>query len=245
MKDVIDYGIDKVDHSGESHGRLTLLKKNGYKQEYFCSCNCGRYTKDSPKLIEYKRIKSGNTKSCGCLHSEILSNINKIYKKSCNTYDLSGEYGIGYTSKGEEFYFDLEDYDKIKDYCWCLSDEKYVVARCGKIHIKLHKLLLPDAKVVDHRNHKKFDNRKSNLRIVSHQVNMFNKERYINNTSGITGVSWDKQKNKWRSQISHNKKRIYLGVFDNFDDAVKARKEAEEKYFGEFSYDNSIKKENV
>lgn len=31
-----------------------------------------------------------------------------------NTYDLSGEYGIGYTTKGEEFWFDLEDYDKIK-----------------------------------------------------------------------------------------------------------------------------------
>ena len=37
--------------------------------------------------------------------------------KKYNTYDLSGEYGIGYTSKGEEFYFDLDDYDKIKDYC--------------------------------------------------------------------------------------------------------------------------------
>lgn len=35
-------------------------------------------------------------------------------KHKTNTYDLTGEYGIGYTSSGDEFWFDLEDYDKIK-----------------------------------------------------------------------------------------------------------------------------------
>ena len=45
-----------------------------------------------------------------------------------NVYDLSGEYGIGYTLKGEEFYFDLEDYDKIKDYCWHIN-KKYVCTK--------------------------------------------------------------------------------------------------------------------
>ena len=41
------------------------------------------------------------------------------YNKKSNIYDLSGEYGIGRASNtNQEFYFDLEDYDKIKDYCW-------------------------------------------------------------------------------------------------------------------------------
>ena len=60
-----------------------------------------------------------------------------------------------------------------------------------------------------------------------------------NNTSGVTGVSWDKAENKWKAQIGINNKMIHLGRFDNFDEAVKARQEAEQKYFGEYSYDSS------
>ena len=45
---------------------------------------------------------------------------------------------------------------------------------------------------------------------------------------------------KWTAYIRKDGKRIYLGVFSNFDDAVKARKQAEEKYFKEWSYDNSM-----
>ena len=60
-----------------------------------------------------------------------------------------------------------------------------------------------------------------------------------NNTSGVTGVSFNKKRNKWVSTICINKKRIQLGGFDNFEDAILARKQAEEKYFGEYSYDNS------
>jgi hypothetical protein len=63
-----------------------------------------------------------------------------------------------------------------------------------------------------------------------------NKGIISNNTSGATGVIWNKRLNKWQSRITVDKKDIYLGSYNNFEDAVKARKEAEEKYFGEFSY---------
>ena len=54
------------------------------------------------------------------------------------------------------------------------------------------------------------------------------------NKTGAKGVS--KNGKRWVASIQINKKRIYLGIFKNFDDAVKARKEAEEKYFGEYAY---------
>ena len=57
--------------------------------------------------------------------------------KKYNTYDLTGEYGIGYTSKDEEFYFDLEDYDKIKDYCWRITMQGYVRAYSPKTKIRI------------------------------------------------------------------------------------------------------------
>ena len=66
-----------------------------------------------------------------------------------------------------------------------------------------------------------------------------NKGLQSNNTSGIAGVGWHKSSNKWMAYIAINKKQIHLGLFSKKEDAIKARKEAEEKYFGEFSYDNS------
>lgn len=87
---------------------------------------------------------------------------------------------------------------------------------------------------------------KQNLRIVTNQQNNINKCISKNNTSGCTGVYYIKNENKWTAGIGVNNKYIYLGCFDNFEDAFKARKEAEEKYFGEFSYDNSMKvSENI
>lgn len=101
----------------------------------------------------------------------------------------------------------------------------------------------PDDLVPDHINGKdsRFDNRKCNLRLTTTSQNNMNKGLRINNTSGVTGVNFDKRLQQWRSRIGVNKETIELGYFDKFEDAVKARKEAEEKYFGEFSYDNSQK----
>jgi hypothetical protein len=48
---------------------------------------------------------------------------------------------------------------------------------------------------------------------------------------GIKGVHWDKNSKKWMSGIYVNRKYIYLGLYENLDDAIKARQEAEVKYF--------------
>lgn len=50
-----------------------------------------------------------------------------------------------------------------------------------------------------------------------------------NNTSGVTGVRWDKRSCKWRARISHKGKSIELGLYSNMEDAIKVRKEAEER----------------
>ena len=164
--------------------------------------------------------------------------------KKYNTYDLTGEYGIGYTSKGEEFYFDLEDYDKVKDYCWNKHKE-YIATRNVSGYILFHRLVMgiSDENIaVDHINHNKSDNRKNNLRFVTDSQNSMNRCISSHNTSGITGVN--KCNGKWTARIGVNTKRIFLGNYDNFFEAVKARKEAEEKYYKEYSYDNSINQHN-
>ena len=74
---------------------------------------------------------------------------------------------------------------------------------------------------------------------VTPSQNQMNSKLSSNNTSGVTGVYWVKKCNKWNANIKINNKYIHLGNFTDFDDAVKARKEAEQKYFGEYSYSNS------
>ena len=51
------------------------------------------------------------------------------------------------------------------------------------------------------------------------------------NTSGVTGVSWNKSRQKWECYLNLKGNRIRLGMFSNKEDAIRARKEAEEKYY--------------
>ena len=104
----------------------------------------------------------------------------------------------------------------------------------------MHRLLLPESEKIDHIKHINHDNRKSELRPVTASQNNMNKNLSSNNVSGITGVSYSKTENKWIAHIGINKKK-YHKKFVDFEDAVKQRKEWEEKYFGEYSYDNSVR----
>lgn len=55
-----------------------------------------------------------------------------------------------------------------------------------------------------------------------------------NNTSGVPGVEWRASKGVWRATICFKGKRYYLGSFECFEDAVKARKKAEEEFHDRF-----------
>jgi hypothetical protein len=55
-----------------------------------------------------------------------------------------------------------------------------------------------------------------------------------NNSSGCTGVSFRKDRNKYRAYIKFQRKNIFLGNYDTYEDAVAVRKLAEEIYFGKY-----------
>lgn len=234
------------DLTGQRFGRLTVIRRvedhicypSGYRtSQWLCECDCG----NEVTIIGKALTRKNGTKSCGCFAKENMSKVKKKY----NTYDLTGEYGIGYTFKGEEFLFDLEDYNKIKDYCWSKNKKGYITSTDSKTRktILLHRIVTncPDDLLPDHIHGKdtRYDNRKSNLRVCTTKENAMNSALSTNNTSGVTGVIWHKRDMVWQARIKIDYKYIHLGYFDRFEDAVKARKEAEDKYFGEFSYDNS------
>jgi hypothetical protein len=87
---------------------------------------------------------------------------------------------------------------------------------------------------IDHINGIKTDNRISNLRMATNSQNGKNYGFNKSNTSGVKGVSWCKQTQKWRACIKINGKAINKGRFDNKNDAITARQNAEIEYFGEW-----------
>ena len=157
-------------------------------------------------------------------------------KPKLNEYDLTHDYEIGYTSKGEEFYFDLEDYEKIKDYTWCKDKLRFCANVDGR-KVCLHRLVTncPKGMVVDHINHDTRDNRKTNLRVCTHAENNHNRSP---KNGECCGVSYMKANKKWYARIGDS----FLGYFLTKEEAVAARRKAEIEKFGEYSYTLSIEK---
>jgi hypothetical protein len=113
----------------------------------------------------------------------------------------------------------------------------YVWRSDGGSTVLLHRLILgADAgQSVDHINGDGLDCRRSNLRLCTTAENLRNRGRFKNNTSGQTGVHWDKIRGHWCAMIAVDRLRINLGRFDTLASATSARLAAEVKYFGAFA----------
>lgn len=231
----------KRDLQGQIFGKLKVLNqaddyvdsKGKHYAQWLCECNCEDHNKI---IVRSTSLTSGNTTSCGCIRIEKLIEIGKNNRKE-NEYDLSGEFGIGWTSNtNREFYFDLEDFDKIKNYCWnehILSGGYHTLeARDSNTNKLIRMQWLICGKYHDHINRNPLDNRKRNLRPASKNENNQNHKKFINNTSGFSGVNWHKGLHKWHARITVENKRIHLGYFDNKRDAIITRLMAELKYYG-------------
>lgn len=233
---------------GKNFGRLTVLKNVGKiepkgegprRTAYLCKCECGKEV-----VVTAHSLLNNNTKSCGCLQRDSRKST-ETKKRKYNKYDLSGEYGIGYASNtGTPFYFDLEDYDKIKDYCW------FEHIRTTGYHALETTVYFPKKKTIimavllggphyDHINRNSLDNRKSNLRPATPRENNINITVGKQNKSGIIGVHFEKRANKWGAQATlrgedGQVKRV-VRHFENKEDAIKCRLQMEHDYYGEFA----------
>lgn len=83
---------------------------------------------------------------------------------------------------------------------------------------------------IDHIDGDPSNNRLSNLREAQQSVNGKNLKLKKNNTSGVMGVSWDARLKKWIARICVDYRTRHLGVFDDFDEAIRARKAAERQH---------------
>lgn len=93
----------------------------------------------------------------------------------------------------------------------------------------------PKGKKVDHRSHDTLDNRRRNLRSVTHSQNMQNRAGARRNTlSGVRGVSWNTAIKKWVAYIKIGRRNKYLGSFFSIKSASRAYAKANKKFYGRF-----------
>ena len=97
-----------------------------------------------------------------------------------------------------------------------------------------------DKECVDHKNNNRTNNHISNLRWATNKENSQNSKLSIKNTSKVKGVCWHKRVKKWYAQINIDGIRIYIGYYDNIEDAKIARINRANEAFG--IYTNACEK---
>lgn len=148
-----------------------------------------------------------------------------------------------YLNNGQFALVDNEDFDYLNQFSWSLMGKGYVRrgVRIGNKNktIALHREIMkhPEGKEIDHINHNKLDNQKSNLRICSHQENLRNQKIRIDNSTGFKGVCYRYNLSKtrpWQARIFFNGKDNHLGLFATKEEAVFTYSTFAIKYFKEY-----------
>lgn len=228
----------KEDLTGREFGKLRVIRQaedyihsNGsHRSQWLCECEC---EKDKFVIVHGDDLKSGKVVSCGCKKRENAKRLSEKNKK-LNLYKVLEECVVGkYSNCDDVFVFDLQDFELIKRYTWFKNPCGYPEANIDGKHMRMHQLL--GFTKHDHINRNKSDNRRENLRPASYSENKYNSPIRSDNNSGVIGVGWVKETSNWRARIQYEGSAIYLGRFDNKEDAIRARLLGEIKYFGEFA----------
>lgn len=209
---------------GNKYGLLTIVSE-GPRAEYrgkrqvWCRCDCGN---QELTLVTTNNLVSGNTSSCGC-----VGEASRKTHGMSNTRTYQIHEGMLRRCKPEL----VEDfpYHAGKGIKVCADWNPRLGGSFEKFFEDMGEA--PDGMSLD-RIDVNGDYTKENCRWATNSIQGYNKGLDPNNSSGKSGVSWYTQNQKWSAEIHVENQHIRLGMFVNFEDAVKAREEAELKYYG-------------
>lgn len=215
--------MKKLNLQGMKFGRLLVVSEHGRSKDsrvlWKCMCDCGKET-----IVQASHLKSGRIKSCGCLRNETSKKVNITHGKSktpeyktwcgmikrcqnrnCTGYSDYGGRGIAVCERWLKFENFLED--------------------MGMRPSKYHSI---------ERKNVNGNYEPDNCKWASPTEQSRNTRKRKDGENLVVGVSWHKATKKYMAYITVNGKSIYLGVFPSIEEATKARKAAELKYWGKF-----------
>ena len=203
---------------GQRFGRLTVIRKTGEKDSrrqflWECICDCGNKT-----VVSGIILKTGGIKSCGCLSRECFE------KKRLNIAGMTFNRLTAIKPVGER--------NKKNCFLWlfkCACGNDFV---CSAASVKEGGTKSCGCQKIDSATEIINEKRDKILWVEGTCINSISSTKIAkNNTSGVTGVIWNKKSKKWTANIRFKGKRYHLGYFSNLSEAEAARKAAEEKYF--------------
>lgn len=112
----------------------------------------------------------------------------------------------------------------------------YALADKDRLLLHIHLMNPPDGMEVDHIDGDGLNNRRVNLRIVTHRQNIWNRKKNVNPTSSkFKGVSLYKKSGRWVAYIAAHGKRRHIGYFDDEEAAARAYDAEARRLHGEFA----------
>lgn len=209
-----------IDLTGMRFGRLIVIERiqsHSPHAVWRCKCDCGQ-----ERNVIGQNLRRHVQKSCGCLDLE-----RKTIHGAARRGTTTGEYTswkamIQRCTNPNRTGYELYGGRGIK-VCdrWLHSFENFLVDM-GERPSPRHSIEREDVNG---------DYISDNCHWATMSEQMANQRLRKDNTSGHKGVSWDKLNGKWFAYINRDKKtRLRLGLFDNIEDAVEARKQAEIRY---------------
>lgn len=209
-----------IDMTGQKIGKLELKERKREKNRtyYKCQCSCG----SEPFWVRADSFnKEKGTISCGCFAKERAIDI-----------------------KDQEFYFlkAIEKTDERDKHngsviwkCKCKCGNIKKVSSAHLISGRVRSCgCLGEKAIMDNLQKAIKKNLEENLVEGTSIYAISNVKPRADNTSGVPGVTWVKNRNKWIARITFKQKIYNLGTYSDKDEAIKVRKEAEEKMFGSF-----------
>ena len=205
------YSTKKLNLTGQRFGMLTALHRAeniGRDTAWLCRCDCGNEV-----VVRTCYLRKGTTHSCGCdFREKRLEGTNRL--------DLTGQ-RFGRLTAVKPLGKSGQTY---KWLCRCDCGNECAVAVANLRNGHSQSCGCANGNALEHVHY-----------VDGTCVELIrNNPIRSNNTSGCTGVVWRRSLGRWSADIGFKGERHFLGLYDSFEDAVRARKEAEAKYFGSF-----------
>lgn len=218
-----------TDLTGQRFGKLVALeatrKRNSNNSVVWkCSCDCGNEI-----FMGADRLMHGGKEDCGCSFVPAASDPTKLVSPKMSRHGMytTPTYKSWVKMLCRTRYEEYEEWHGDVDVC-----ERWDTYKGGSFENFLEDMgERPEGTTINRINGAKLYS-KENCEWASLSLQAFDQKRSKRNKSGRTGVRWREDRKVWEAIITVNYEAINLYYGTSFEDAVKAREEAELKYYG-------------